>query len=256
MKQTKIDWCDCTLNPVKGCSNGCEYCYARKLNERFHFVKDWNKPEFFPEVLEQLKSKKPRSIFMDSMSDCGCWTVSQIRRVARAMKDNSQHNYIFLTKTPKLFVEKCKTIVEDANNGNVFVGVSVTRKSEISRLNYLPLYANKFVSIEPMLEDFGDIYNTDLCNPCFYANTIIIGAETGNRKDKVIPKKEWIMNIVNAVDKKNKENENFINYHKNGHLLKIRIFMKESLREIMGKDFRQDKLLWDTNKEGNNEITK
>ena len=58
MKQTKIDWCDCTLNPVKGCPNGCKYCYARKLNDRFHFVKDWNKPEFFPEVLEQLKSKK------------------------------------------------------------------------------------------------------------------------------------------------------------------------------------------------------
>ena len=248
MKNTKIDWCDCTLNPVKGCPNGCKYCYARKLNDRFNFVKDWNKLEFFPEVLEQLKSKKPKSIFMDSMSDCGHWTISQIKQIAKAMKNNPQHNYIFLTKVPELFTSKCKTIVEDANNRNVFVGTTITRRNEISRVYDLPAFAYKFVSIEPILEDFGDISNTDLCSRCFNG-TIIIGAETGNRKDKVVPKKEWIMNIVKSVDKVNKDNEDIIKYHKNGDLLRIRIFMKESLRNIMGDDFRQDKLIWDVNKE-------
>jgi protein gp37 len=27
---------------------------------------------------------------------------------------------------------------------------------------------------------------------------VIVGAETGNRKDKVIPKREWVENIVKA----------------------------------------------------------
>ena len=57
---------------------------------------------------------------------------------------------------------------------------------------------------------------------------VIIGAETGNRKNKVIPKKEWVDDIVRQCD----ENE-------------IKVFMKESLQEIMGDDFRQDKLPWD-----------
>lgn len=253
MKKTKIDWCDATLNPVIGCKNGCTYCYARKINDRFHFIDNWDKPQFFKERLKQLDSKKPKSIFMDSMSDCGHWNITQIRQVAAAMKHNPQHNYIFLTKVPELFVNKCRTIVEDANKGNVFVGTTITRRSEISRVDYLPAFACKFVSIEPILEDFGDISNTDLCSMC-YNNTIIIGAETGNRKDKIIPKKEWIMNIVKSVDKINKDNEYIIKYHKNGDSLRIRIFMKESLREIMGDDFRQDKLIWDVNKDEYNEV--
>ena len=33
--KTKIDWCDATWNPVTGCLHGCEYCYARRIAERF-----------------------------------------------------------------------------------------------------------------------------------------------------------------------------------------------------------------------------
>lgn len=34
-QKTKIDWCDATWNPVTGCLHGCEYCYARRIAERF-----------------------------------------------------------------------------------------------------------------------------------------------------------------------------------------------------------------------------
>ncbi len=60
MNQTKIEWCDKTLNPVVGCSYGCPYCYARRINTRFRYVPDFSEPQFFPERLEQLKSKKTR----------------------------------------------------------------------------------------------------------------------------------------------------------------------------------------------------
>lgn len=46
MGKTKIDWCDYTINPVIGCTFGCEYCYAKKMNDRFNWVKEFNKPEF------------------------------------------------------------------------------------------------------------------------------------------------------------------------------------------------------------------
>jgi len=46
MKKTKIGWCDSTLNPVVGCTFGCSYCYAKKLNDRFKFIEDWNRPQF------------------------------------------------------------------------------------------------------------------------------------------------------------------------------------------------------------------
>lgn len=49
-------------------------------------------------------------------------------------------------------------------------------------------------------------------------------------KETIKIKKEWIDDIVKQCDE-----------------AKIRVFMKESLRDIMGKDFRQDKLIWDVN---------
>lgn len=35
MNKTKIDWCDSTWNPITGCLHGCEYCYARRIANRF-----------------------------------------------------------------------------------------------------------------------------------------------------------------------------------------------------------------------------
>ena len=51
----------------------------------------------------------------------------------------------------------------------------------------------------------------------------IIGAETGNRRNKVVPKRDWIMPFVEMCDEQGTP-----------------VFMKESLREIMGADFRQE----------------
>ena len=261
MKKTKIDWCDCTINPVIGCKNGCEYCYAKLINKRFNFIPCWQEPQFFPDRLEQLKSKKPKSIFMDSMSDCGLWSVEEIHEVAKAIKENPQHNYLFLTKRPDLFIEKCARIVESANKGNVWVGASANTRKDLTRLLFLPSYAHRFISIEPIMDDFGELIKveekgtrwewinpkSDLLRLPYVPEVIIIGAETGNRKGKIIPKKEWIDNIVNSVELFNKDFRKSPTMQANGWY-EVKIFMKESLREIMGEDFRQDKLPWEIKK--------
>jgi hypothetical protein len=51
---------------------------------------------------------------------------------------------------------------------------------------------------------------------------VIVGAETGNRKGRVIPEKKWIDDILATCVRAN-----------------VPIFMKESLRELMGDDFIQ-----------------
>ena len=221
MKQTKIDWCDCTINPVVGCKNGCPYCYARKMNDRFHFIKDWNELQFFPERLKQLSSKKPKSIFMDSMSDVGWWKREWGSEVFKAMRNNPQHNYIFLTKHqmyPSGFHE-IFSLRDFYKLKNIFIGVSIDKNGQFN-----PQWQYDFLSIEPILEpiDLSSLYHN------LYIKQVIIGAETDNRKGKVVPKKEWIDDIVKQCDK-----------------AKVRVFMKSSLKDIMGEDFRQDKLIWE-----------
>ena len=76
---------------------------------------------------------------------------------------------------------------------------------------------NTFVSFEPLLYDIGAHIGSS------GGNWLIVGAETGNRKGKAICKREWVEHIVEYADKAGKP-----------------VFMKESLRSLMGNDFRQE----------------
>ena len=236
MKKTKIDWCDCTINPVVGCPRGCEYCYARNMNDRFKWVKDFSKPQFFFERLRLLESKTPKSVFMNSMSDIEYWTDEQAEATVRAIKENKQHRYIFLTKAsavpyPLFFYytfeqnAKERSVLNkkttDAIEGqNVYLGKTITTQSDIVFNDY---YNFDFWSIEPI---HGEIV-LDAKIGSYNLRQIIIGAETGNRKGKVIPEVGWVRDIVKQCDSHG-----------------AAVFMKESLRSIMGADFRQDELIW------------
>lgn len=236
MKQTKIDWCDCTINPVVGCKHGCEYCYARKMNDRFGWIKDWCKPQFFPERLEQLKSKKSKSIFMDSMSDLAFYEDEWAKKTFSAMADNPQHKYIYLTKNYaksfSVYINNTSTPIVNCFIGESFCGGKYKHKLSPDGKS---IFTPQFLSIEPLLAE-SDITefttrNNWACNNYGADKMVIIGAETGNRKGKIIPKKKWVDSIVQQCDKNN-----------------VRVFMKSSLKEIMGEDFRQDKLLWEIEK--------
>ncbi len=216
MKKTKIDWCDSTINCVYGCPNGCEYCYGNVMNKRFHYCKDWKIPEWEPKHLKDFYSKKPKSIFIDSMSDIGTWKQEWYNAVLKAMIDNPQHRYIALTKR----FDRFSDLDDRADCGlfpNLWIGVSVTTQAQADSIKEVP----DFYSIEPILEP---IKLADYSIP----HTLIIGAETGKRKGKVIPQKEWIDSPVKQADEHN-----------------CVVFMKGSLRKIMGDDFRQDKLPWE-----------
>lgn len=230
MKKTKIDWCDCTINPVVGCKNKCKYCYARKINQRFGFIFNWEEPQFFEERLKQLNSKTPKSIFMDSMSDIYYWENGWISKTLNAMFENKQHNYIFLTKGNTDYLLRRMSNIR-ANIGipyiGFFLGKSVTTQQQLDSMAMNKELVS-FLSIEPLLEKINLSSLFQYNSGC---KMIILGAETGNRKEKVIPKKEWIDEIVKECDKAH-----------------ARVFMKESLKEIMGEDFRQDELIWEVNK--------
>lgn len=220
--KTKIDWCDWTINPVVGCKNGCKYCYAEIINTRFKLIPCWREPKFFPEKMKPLKTKKRKSIFMDSMSDIGWWEHGWCVKIAEVMEKYSQHNYIFLTKCYKA-LELASIDLGKNYLKNTFFGVSITTQEQLnaySKFNYAKKYCD-FFSIEPIFEPIT--IPTDIM-----PKAIIVGAETGNRKGKVIPQKEWINSLVKQADAHN-----------------CKVFIKGSLRKLMGDDFRQDKLPWE-----------
>lgn len=253
MDKTKIEWAQSTWNPVRGCLHGCEYCYARKIANRFsagwenltekklHILDNplrglrvdiakgriepypyGFQPTFHRYRLDEpQKWKKPKTIFVCSMADLfGKWVPdSWIEEVFAACEKAPQHRYLFLTKNPKRYVEYGVPI-----NENIWYGTTITNCADSDRFNYLPAFCNTFVSAEPILGDFAKKANVMFRQ----INWIIIGAETGNRKDRVIPRKEWIDNICNEADINN-----------------VQVFMKDSLIPVVGEENMRRELPWD-----------
>ena len=199
------------------------------MNKRFGWVKKWGEPQFFSERLKAFDSAKSKSIFIDSVSDIGCWCQEWFDKTLAAMEKNPQHAYIALTKNYIGLERLVKHSSGETRWRKQFhFGISVTTQAQMENacsnisINYFPTI--EFFSIEPLLEPI-ELLRAPLLK------LIIIGAETGNRKGKVIPQKEWVDNLVRQADAAG-----------------VSVFMKDSLRTIMGDDFRQDKLLWEVDK--------
>ena len=191
----KIGWCSMTWNPVIGCKNNCNYCYARTMNKRFKFIKNWNSPEWKEKSFKKKFPKKPQRIFVGSMSEIAHWEREWMEKVLDKIKLYPQHIFQFLTRESKVYR---KYIFPN----NCWLGITVTGNKEACYFDFgvAPENANliKFVSIEPIL---GRIKPESLYH--LKVNWIIIGAETGNRKGKVIPNLKWIYDIINYCDKNN-----------------------------------------------------
>jgi len=106
---TKIEWSDATWNPVTGCtevSPGCDHCYAKTFAERWrgtpgHHFENGFDLTLRPERLGQpLKWKKPRRIFVNSMSDLFHEGVPDefIAQVFAVMAMAKRHTFQVLTK--------------------------------------------------------------------------------------------------------------------------------------------------------------
>jgi len=262
MNKTKIDWADSTWNPVTGCLHGCEYCYARKIAERFkgggygkqmgmfiapfkagafsppydlcdvHLAKTkdgWYRDAPYPfgfeptfhryRLIEPMQIKKPQNIFVCSMADLfGDWVPDEwIQEVFKACEAAPQHRYLFLTKNKERYLRLDE---KDMLPRQHWYGYSATTEKDLWRFHHAdecPVI-NLFVSIEPILSRLVPCFSTH-CP----ADWVIIGAETGNRKDRVIPEREWVERIAMECQYSGRPT-----------------FMKSSLRELMGEDFIQE----------------
>ncbi|MFG3418722.1 DUF5131 family protein [Micromonospora sp. NPDC048063] len=104
-----IEWTDATWNPVTGCtkvSPGCDHCYAETLAERFrgtpgHYFEQGFDVVLRPDKMGQpLRWKRPRRIFVNSMSDLfhDQVPVEFIAEVFAVMAAAHWHTFQMLTK--------------------------------------------------------------------------------------------------------------------------------------------------------------
>lgn len=209
-----IEWTEATWNPTTGCdriSPGCDNCYALTLAKRLKamgsakYQNDGDPrtsgPGFGVTVHEHafnepLRWRKPRRVFVNSMSDLAHARVSDeaIARVFAVMSAAGQHEFQVLTKRPrrlaKLLSRKdFRDMVADARAAlpdraargelrwplpNVWIGTSIESDDYCWRADELRRTpaAVRFLSCEPLL---GPLPNLDLSG----IDWVIVGGESG-----------------------------------------------------------------------------
>ena len=171
-----IGYADYSWNPITGCLNGCEYCYARKLANgrlRSRYLEsgpceymsteaeyDPFYPRFWPERMDDFEKPnrygyarlvKPKRIFVCDMGELfGDWIPTEWQeQIFDVIKRYQGYTFLLLTKQPQNlpkwspFPDNCE------------VGVSVTQNNQLSNaFKYLSQIEAtvKFISFEPLLE--------------------------------------------------------------------------------------------------------
>ena len=198
---SSIEWTDATWNPVRGCtkvSPGCTHCYAETFAERFRGVPGHPYERGFdlrlvPDKLEEpLRWRKPRMIFVNSMSDLFHKGVSDeyILAVAEVMRKAHWHTFQVLTKRSERLRDLLRGKLRPHGDlKHIWWGVSVeNRKHGLPRIEHLRQSpaAVRFLSIEPLLEDLGDL---DLAG----IHSVIAGGESGPGARPMSA--EWVRSI-------------------------------------------------------------
>ena len=198
MNRTAIEWCDYTVNPVKGlCPVACEYCYARRMYKRFKWdetirwdTRAWHEPVDI-DKLSRVQPDPPSRIFVGSTMELfGPWVSDhqRYRCIEQAIR-HPMHTFIFLTKRPQ-------ELAKQPWPSNCWLGVTAESPEHIRQRGGYGDWATavqakvKFISFEPLLGPFAGRIPDGI-------NWVIIGQQTPVRKSI---QAEWVLDIIHAAD--------------------------------------------------------
>jgi protein gp37 len=203
MAESSIEWTEMTWNPSTGCTKisiGCANCYAEKMAIRLQhikvekYMKGFDVACHYEELNTPYNWKKPRMIFVNSMSDLFHEDIplSFIQNVFRVMNECSRHTFQVLTKRAEV-LERYSAFLNWTPN--IWMGVTVEHSNVTHRINKLRKIpaAIRFLSIEPMLSAMPSL---DLLG----INWVIVGGESGYNARPI--RESWVIDIQRQCENK------------------------------------------------------
>jgi protein gp37 len=183
-------------NPATGCthvSEGCRHCYAERFAERWrgipgHYYERGFDLQLRPSRLElPLRWKKPRHVFVDSMTDLFHEDIPDdyVRAVFAVMERAPQHVYHVLTKREDRLAKLAPVLPWPPH---VWMGVTVEHlryRRRVDVLRTVPA-AVRHISAEPLL---GPLDGLDLSG----IDWVIAGGESGPERRP--PRLEWLRGL-------------------------------------------------------------
>jgi protein gp37 len=204
MNKSSIEWTESTWNPSTGCtkvSAGCKNCYAATMAKRLEAMGNpryLNGFEFTvheDKLSEPYSWKKPRKIFVNSMSDLfhEKSPLNFIQKAFLTMNGANWHTYQVLTKRSGRLRDLSNQLLWSPN---IWMGVSVENQQVIHRIDDLRECgaAIKFLSCEPLLGPLPDLNLTGI-------NWVIVGGESGPKARPM--EKKWVEDIQKQCAEQN-----------------------------------------------------
>lgn len=211
MSKTKIDWCNYSINPVKGlCPEGCEFCYARRMYRRFK----WDPAlRYDVKCFNDLFGAAPGRVFVGSTMELfGPWIQQNwMENIWANVSNHPAFTFIFLTKRPEN-LQRWSPFPD-----NCWVGATThtawSYDQAIEHLQHVEARL-KFLSFEPLCDRI-DIHSKQLERAGI--RWVILGRETPISNKVHLPW-QWFSEVVEAADNATPH---------------IPVFLKRNLRSIL-----------------------
>ena len=205
-----IEWTEATWNPTTGCtkiSQGCKNCYAETLSKRLKamrivkYINNFLFTQHEKDIDTPLKWKKPRKIFVNSMSDLFHEDADMafVGKCFDTMLKADWHTYQVLTKRPikmDAYSRIHERFFSNIIPSHIWMGTSVENNDTTHRIDSLRSVKArvKFISFEPLLEKLDPVNLAGM-------DWAIIGGESGANFRPV--KEEWITSLIAQCEKQN-----------------------------------------------------
>ena len=196
MATSTIEWTQATWNPTTGCnkiSPGCKFCYAERMSKRLKamgltkYAHEFQVAQHEDTLDMPLRWKKPKLIFVDSMSDLFHEEIPFpfIEKVFTTMRSARWHQFQLLTKRSERLMQLSPSLDWSKN---VWMGVSVENRDYTFRIDHLKKCAAaiKFLSLEPLLGPLPELELEGI-------DWVIVGGESGPGARPL--HEEWVIDM-------------------------------------------------------------
>lgn len=188
-ENSKIEWCRHTFNPWVGCtkiSPACEHCYAESWAKRTGKPElwngerrrttagNWNQPAKW-NAAAAAAGRRDR-VFCASLADVfdnqvpAPWRIDLFWLITQT----PALDWMLLTKRPQNIGKMIEPFWSRGLPKNVWVGTTIEDRARLMNADHLRRVpaAIRFLSIEPLLEDLGEINLAGI-------HLVIVGGESG-----------------------------------------------------------------------------
>jgi len=180
---------------------------------------------------DRAARKAPGNVFVCCMGDLfGSWIESWvIEEVFERVLGAKKHNYLFLTKNPSRY-DELTFLPGGIRPDNMYFGATIDSQGMAKSILEKQIERLNFLCIEPILTavDLGEFLDYSPGK----IEWVILGAENGNRKGKVVPKTAWLQHVSTVC-----KSRGIPLFMKRGHTPAGKLSL---LEKALGVDFRQE----------------